>query len=366
MKSIFNIFKRRARGLADVANPDSNSGLEKRNNTPGTRNNFWRDLKSQKNGDPIFVMAPMADVTDAAFRRLFAKYGKPDVTWTEFVSSDGLKHAPEEGRQKLMKSFEFTEEERPIVAQIFGANPDNMREAAALVQELGFDGVDINMGCPDRSIERQGSGAAMVKNKGLAQEVIRAVQKGAPNIPVSVKIRLGYNSDELEEWLPALLETNPALITIHARTRKEMSKVPAKWDRITRAVEIRDEVQSDIDQSDRTLIFGNGDVVSLEDARGRAAETGCDGVMIGRGIFGSPWFFSGKTPDLKKRLEILIEHTDLFMELCTHKHFAVMKKHFKAYVEGFDGAKELRIKLMETSSAEEVRELVEDFIKKLD
>lgn len=332
-------------------------------------NNFWKKLKEERkssdgaNGRPILVMAPMADVTDAAFRQLFAKYGKPDVTWTEFVSADGLCLAPKEGRQKLMKSFEYTEAERPIVAQIFGSDPENMKKAAQIVQDLGFDGVDINMGCPDRGVEKQGSGAAMVKNKKLAQSVIRSVKEGANKIPVSVKIRLGYNSDELEEWLPSLLETRPALITVHARTRKEMSKVPARWERIARAVEIRDEVQGDLPVEDRTLIFGNGDIYSLDEAFARHTETNCDGVMIGRGIFGSPWFFSGETPDLHRRLEILIEHAELFEKVCDYKNFAVMKKHFKAYVEGFDGAKELRVKLMDTDSAEEVAEIVQDFLK---
>lgn len=332
--------------------------------------NFWQKLKNQK-GDldsvsndpaPIIVMAPMADVTDAAFRQLFAKYGKPDVTWTEFVSADGLCLAPEEGQQKLLKSFEYVEEERPIVAQIFGSNPDNMERAAQIVQGLGFDGVDINMGCPDKGVERQGAGAALVKTPDLAKEIIQAVQKGASKIPVSVKIRLGYNKDELEEWLPALLETRPAVITIHARTRKEMSKVPARWDRIARAVEIRDELQSGLPTEERTLIFGNGDVDSLQLAKQRANETGADGIMIGRGIFGSPWFFSGNTPDLRQRMEILIEHTHLFEKVCDHKNFAVMKKHFKAYVEGFDGAKELRMQLMETNSADEVENLVRAFL----
>lgn len=332
--------------------------------------NFWQKLKNQK-GDldsvsndpaPIIVMAPMADVTDAAFRQLFAKYGKPDVTWTEFVSADGLCLAPEEGQQKLLKSLEYVEEERPIVAQIFGSNPDNMERAAQIVQGLGFDGVDINMGCPDKGVERQGAGAALVKTPDLAKEIIQAVQKGASKIPVSVKIRLGYNKDELEEWLPALLETRPAVITIHARTRKEMSKVPARWDRIARAVEIRDELQSGLPAEERTLIFGNGDVDSLQLAKQRADETGADGIMIGRGIFGSPWFFSGNTPDLRQRMEILIEHTHLFEKVCDHKNFAVMKKHFKAYVEGFDGAKELRMQLMETNSADEVENLVRAFL----
>ena len=319
-------------------------------------NNFWKGLKEKKGDKPILVLAPMADVTDAPFRRVIAKYGKPDVLWTEFVSADGLILAPEEGRKKLLKSFEFSPEEKPIIAQIFGSKSENIEKAAALVQKLGFDGIDLNMGCPDRSIEKQKAGAAMIKYPDLAMGVILAAQKGAPNLPLSIKIRLGYNKDELEEWLPFLLETNPAVITIHARIRKDMSKVPADWSRIKRAVEIRDELGSE------TLIFGNGDVATLEDADRRTEETGCDGVMIGRGIFGNPWFFSGKVPSTEEKLKVMVEHTKLFKELLPNKSFSTMKKHYKAYVDGFEGAKELRLCLMDTQSAEEVENTVQTFL----
>jgi tRNA-dihydrouridine synthase len=204
----------------------------------------------------------------------------------------------------------------------------------------------------------------MIKDKELAKDVIRAVQRGADKIPVSVKIRLGYNSDEMEEWVTELLETKPALITIHARTRKEMSKVPARWERIKDAVKVRDEVQKDLEE--KTLIFGNGDVLNINEAKEKVIETSCDGVMIGRGVFGTPWLFNteGFNPDVNQKLEILIEHTKLFDELCKHKNFAVMKKHFKAYVEGFKGAKELRMELMEKNTVEEVESTILEFIKK--
>ena len=301
---------------------------------------FWK--KSQK---PLFVLAPLADVTDAPFRRIIAKYGKPDVMWTEFVSADGLFLADEVGKEKLMRDLLFTDAERPIVAQFFTAEPDMMERAAALARQLGFDGVDINMGCPDRSIEKQSAGAALIKNAKRAQELIYAAQKGAGDLPVSVKTRIGYNKSELETWVPALLETNIATLAIHARTRKEMSLVPAQWDAVARAVSIRDELKSD------TLIIGNGDVHSLADAREKVRATGCDGVMLGRAIFGNPWLWSGHVPTVKEKLEVLIEHAKLFEELLPHKSFAVMKKHFKAYVSGFDGSKELRIMLMECENA---------------
>ena len=314
-------------------------------------NNFWNTIER-----PFFVLAPMADVTDAAFRRIIAKYGKPSITWTEFVSADGLALAPEEGRQKLLKDLEYSEEERPIIAQLFTSRPENMKKVSALAKELGFDGVDINMGCPDRSIEKQGAGAAHMKDPALAQEVIYATKEGAEGLPVSVKTRLGYNKDELDEWLPKILETDVAAVTIHARTRKEMSKVPARWERIKAAVEIRNEL------SPKTFILGNGDVLDMSDARKKIDETGADGAMLGRAIFGNPWLFSEHTPTLEEKLKVMVEHTKLFEELLPHKNFAVMKKHYKAYVNGFDGASELRQRLMETNSAEEVEAIVVQFL----
>jgi nifR3 family TIM-barrel protein len=328
--------------------------------------NFWKELPK-----PIFVLAPLADVTDAAFRRTIAKYsrhtrkdgtvGGPDVFWTEFVSADGLCRATPEGREKLMADLKYTEEERPIVAQLFSSSEEYMEQAAALCADLGFDGIDINMGCPDKSIEKQGCGAAMIKNPKTAAAIIRAAKHGAPNLPISVKTRLGYNKDELEEWLPLLLAESPAVVTVHARTRKEMSKVPARWERVARAVEIRDAFQSD------TLILGNGDALSLEDAKLKVSATGADGVMLGRAIFGNPWLFH---PDkdisnvtLKERFDALIEHTKLFEELLPHKNFAVMKKHYKAYVNGFDGAHDLRAKLMEQENSEEMADILDTFLK---
>ena len=315
---------------------------------------FWEKLKK-----PIFVLAPMADVTDAAFRRIIAKYGKPDVLWTEFVSADGLALAPEEGRSKLLKDLEYTEGERPIVAQFFTSKPEHMRKAAELARSLGFDGVDINMGCPDKSIEKQGAGASMMKNPSLAREVIRAAKEGAGNLPVSVKTRIGYNKPELESWLPEILKEELAVVTVHARTRKEMSKVSAKWEFVKRAVEIRNELKSS------TLIFGNGDVKDLEEAKLRVEETGCDGVMLGRAIFGNPWLFSErKDISIQEKLKVLVEHTQLFEELLgKYKNFAVMKKHFKAYVKDFDGAGDLRAKLMETTDTGGVSRVVEKYLK---
>jgi nifR3 family TIM-barrel protein len=346
---------------------------------------FWNKVhvKAAAVGRPILVLAPMADVTDAAFRRIIAARGKPDVTWTEFVSADGLARADERGKGKLMRDLLFTDAERPIVAQFFTATPEYMRQAAELAVRLGFDGIDINMGCPDRGIERQGAGAALIKTPKLARELIRAAKEGAKNgtgsLPVSVKTRTGWSVDQLETWLPELLAEEPAVITVHARTRKELSKVPARWQEVRRAVEIRDRVQgaghSNLPKGERTLIFGNGDVRDSADALAKAGETGADGVMLGRAIFGNPWLFSGRDAhdftipgaiasiSIRERLETLAEHTKLFAELLGDiKNFAIMKKHFKAYVTGWDGAAELRAKLMEANSAEEVRVVIAHYL----
>jgi nifR3 family TIM-barrel protein len=338
--------------------------------------NFWKKLKK-----PFFCLAPMADVTDYPFRQIITKYGKPDVFWTEFVSADGLAHSI--AKKKLLFNLKFSKNEHPIVAQIFGSNPLNIKKASALCQELGFDGVDINMGCPDRSVEKQNSGAKMIGNFKLVKEIIQATKDSAPKLPISVKTRIGYNKNEIETWIPFLLEQDISALTVHLRTRKEMSNVPAHWDLMERIVQIRNEINKD------TLIIGNGDVVDLIDAKKKAKETGCDGVMLGRAIFGNPWLFSRNNinskfsqvlgspgpqprPDHDKilinivsgKLKVLIEHTKLFEKhLGKHKNFAVMKKHFKAYVNGFDGAKELRLKLMETKNSKEVKAIVDKFLK---
>jgi len=330
--------------------------------------NFWKKLKK-----PFFVLAPMLDVTDTAFRQIIAKYGKPDVFWTEFVSVDGL--CSEDGREKLKKSLlQFDESERPIVAQIFGSKPENFEKSAKIIVELGFDGIDINMGCPQRNILKQGAGSELIKTPELAREIIRATKKGAGSLPISVKTRIGYNKNEIETWIPTILDEKPVALTIHGRTKKEMSKVPADWALIKRVREIRDKMKS------KTLIIGNGDVSDIKEAQKRIKETGVDGVMIGRGIFGNPWLFSKKgcRTALKKKLGVVLDHTKLFEKIFGEtsenkklfgkraRNFALMKKHYKAYINGFEGAKELRVKLMGTNSVEEVEKIIAKEVKRLE
>ena len=325
----------------------------------------------------------MADVTDAAFRRIIAKCGKPDVMWTEFVSVDGLCSV---GRKKLLPDLWYTEAERPIVAQIFGCNPENFYKTALLIQELEFDGIDINMGCPMKNIEHQHAGATLMKDSQLALKIVRETKRGAGKLPVSVKTRLGYSKIDLD-WIRAILETEPAALTVHLRTRKEMSKVPAHWDVVPEIVSLNATLFGAAKR--RPIILGNGDVRDVIDAQKKVAEYGCDGVMIGRGIFGNPWLFAGAdvsgtplslplyaqtlqghvthVPDgytrisLNERLRVMLEHTYLFEELFAGiKNFDIMKKHYKAYVNGFDGAKELRVRLMTCKTAQEVEVTVRD------
>lgn len=325
---------------------------------------FWKKLRENAAAAerPILALAPMADVTDAAFRRIICQCGKPDALWTEFVSADGLARADSRGQVKLLRDLVFTDAERPIVAQFFTATPEYMRLAAERAFALGFDGVDINMGCPDRAVERQGAGAALIKTPVLARAIVAAAKLGAKNLPVSVKTRLGWNVNQLETWLPELLAEMPAVVTIHARTRKEMSKVPARWEEVKRAVEIRDQVQAHLATGERTLIFGNGDVFDIADALKKATETGADGVMFGRAIFGNPWLFSGRPAaqiSINERIDTLIAHTNLFATLLGDvKNFAIMKKHYKAYINGWTGAAILRAKLMDTTSFSEAIQLL--------
>lgn len=333
--------------------------------------NFWKKLKT-----PFFCLAPMSDVTDVAFRQMIAKYSKNRenknkiVFWTEFVAADGL--ANKFGKKKLSHILKFKENERPIVAQVFGANKENMKKACQYIASLDFDGIDINMGCPDKSVVAQGAGSALIKTPKLAREIIKSaldgVKASGKKIPISVKTRIGFNKEEIDSWIPELIKEDIEALTIHLRTKKEMSSVPANWDYIKRIKKIIKESGKNV-----TLI-GNGDVIDTEDGYRKCKKYGCDGVMIGRGVFGKPWFFKDVGVDseismnqisLEEKLNMLVEHTKLFeKELGGIKSFDVMKKHYKAYVNGFDGAKELRVKLMETKNAKEVEAIIKDFLKK--
>lgn len=311
---------------------------------------FWNKIKR-----PVYALAPMADVTDAAFRRLIARHGKPDVLFTEFVSCDGL-CSP--GRKNLMHLLKYDESERPIVCQFFGANPAKYYESAMLAQELGFDGIDINMGCPERKILKQGSGGALIKSPELAREIIKETKRGAGALPVSVKTRIGINQIITEEWVSHLLEEEPACLTLHLRTVKEMSKTTPHWDQA--------EVATRLAEKTNTLILGNGDIHSLKAADEVVKQSGIDGVMFGRAIFGNPWLFNSSIKyddiSLDQKLEAVLEHADLYEEIFgTQKSFLIMRKHLREYPTGFIGAKELRAQLQMVDSASDVHRIIAEF-----
>lgn len=318
--------------------------------------NIWQQLKKQK--QPFFVLAPMDDVTDTVFRRVVASHAPADLMMSEFANADGW-CSP--GKQAIGTRLQHESSERPLIAQIWGINPDNYRQMAADMVEMGFDGVDINMGCPVKDMIKKGACSAMIQNPELAKAVIDATKEGVNGkIPVSVKTRIGYNSPDVKGWIGFLLEQNLDAISIHGRTKSEMSKVPAHWDQIAKAVELRDKVSPD------TVIIGNGDVLSLEEGNLRAKESGVDGIMIGRGIFHNFFVFSEDQPekDLVMMLNILREHVLLHQETWSGDKFEPLKKFVKMYINGFRDAAEVRAELMNTHNHADLISAIDNFLSK--
>ncbi len=316
-------------------------------------NDIWKRLKK-----PIYILAPMAGVTNSVFRRVIARHGRPDLFYTEFVSCAGLCST---GRDKILPDLDFQPEEKPIIAQVFGRDPDEFARTAELVAELGYDGIDINTGCPDKSVQKQGAGAMLMREPELAKKIIAATKRGAGDLPVSVKTRIGYHRENLDDWLKQLLEAEPAAVAIHWRTKRQMYKGDARWDLAPRAVEIARDMGSN------ALIIGNGDVKSLPEAAARVRETGVDGVMIGRAIFNNPWLFNPDVdPDTitwRERIQAMMEHLELFESVYgDRRHFLMIRKHIKSYISGFRDAKDLRIALQQCKGAEEMRATAADFI----
>jgi tRNA-dihydrouridine synthase len=360
--------------------------------------NFWHNLPT-----PFFCLAPMEEVTDVSFREMFAKYSKtgesvkgkggslyhqgdfsipsaihpipynPFLMFTEFVNVDGLTHP--EGYKKLSVDLKFTEAQRPIVAQIWGTDPEKFYQASQIISKLGFDGIDINMGCPQEKEVNIGACAALINTPNLALEIISATKK--VGLPVSVKTRIGYHKIQTEEWVGTLLSSGISALTLHGRTKKEMSKVPAHWEEIKKAVEVRNKMfplsphplpspkGRGKEVGLRSLIIGNGDIKTRKEGLIRIQETGCDGVMIGRGAFGNPWLFRDENYKLSisEKLRVMLEHAYLFKKWLPEKHFPIMRKHFKAYASGFDGAGELRAKLMEAKNLEETKSIVNEYLQ---
>lgn len=292
---------------------------------------------------PIWMLAPMENVTDTVFRQIVTTSGKPDLFFTEFTNVDGL---CSQGRDRVAKRLQFTTIEQPLIAQVWGITPQHYYTASRMIKEMGFLGIDINMGCPDRSIVKKGACSALIHNHDMAQKIIEATIKGAGGLPVSVKTRMGYNKVATDEWIGFLLDLRLAAITLHARLATEMSKYPADWSEIGKAVAIRNEKKS------KTLIIGNGDIMSREEGEEKVKQYGVDGVMVGRGIFHNAWIFNkDRSVDdvtVEERLRLLIDHIDLYDKTWGRtKPFDLMKKFYKVYVSGFPNASEFRMQLME-------------------
>ena len=309
--------------------------------------NFWQKLPK-----PFFILAPMDDVTDVAFRQVVARAAAPDVLFTEFVATDGLQSA---GRERTMQRLVIEPNlSRPLVAQIWGANPDNYYTSAKEIAAMGFAGIDINFGCPERSIVARGCCGGMIGRYDEAAAIIAATKRGAGDVPVSVKTRIGLSEVITEEWASFLLEQDIAALIIHGRTVREMSRVPAQWDEIAKVVALRNKL------APGTLIIGNGDVADRAEGLRRVAETGVDGIMIGRGIFHDIFAFSDSPSHASPaaRLEILLDHVRLYEESGSSKPFQILKKFFKIYVSGWRGASDLRVQLMDTTTPEQVRSII--------
>jgi len=314
------------------------------------------------------MLAPMEDVTDTSFRELVMRISNPEyfqVVFTEFTSTDGLCHPV--GRPNVISRFKINASERKvlkekgmkIVAQIWGANPEKFHQAVKMIcEEFDFDGLDINMGCPVKKIVKQGGCSALIGHPDLAAEIIQAT-KEASNIPVSVKTRTGIKKHDTENWISHLLAQDPAALILHGRTQKDQSEVPADWNEIRKAVDLRNASGKDIP------LFGNGDVMSVEDALEKCCDTGADGVMVGRGIFHNPWIFNHPQSEIsvKQKLDLLWEHVDLFTQTWGRdKNFAILKRFFKIYTNNFHGAAHLRAELMEANKPEEVRIVLDKFL----
>lgn len=317
------------------------------------KKNLWQQLPK-----PFLVQAPMENVTDTVFRQIIVKAGKPDVFFTEFTNTDGLLS---KGEEEVKKRLQFTQKERPIIAQIWGTNPESFNTSAKKIQKMGFDGIDINMGCPVKAVITKGSCSGLINNPKLAKEIIAATKSGANKLPVSVKTRIGFNTIQTEDWIGFLLDQQLAALTIHGRTTKEMSDVPAHWDEIGKAVQIRNI------KAPETILIGNGDVESYTQALAYHKQYGVDGVMIGCGIFHNIGIFNKAvdplTIPLATKLRLLITHIELFDATWgKEKPIEILKKFYKIYVSGMRNASEIRMRLMECKTTEETIALVREMI----
>ena len=312
--------------------------------------NIWEKLPR-----PFLILAPMEGVTDVIFRQVVARAGRPDLFFTEFTNVSS--YASEKGRANALERLEITGTDKPIIAQIWGKNPEHFAETVKALESLGFAGVDINFGCPDKNVNRAGGGAAMIKTPELAVECLKNARENT-DLPVSVKTRLGWsNVQEYKEWLPTILREKPAALTVHLRTKKEMSKVPAHYELIPEIVKLRDEI------SPETRLIFNGDIRDRAHAlKLHEKYPEVDGFMIGRGVFANPYCFTDYVATKDDLMELLNLHLDLYEEY-SKKHrvsYESLKHFFKIYINNFPGASDIRAQLMETHSVEEARAVLEN------
>ena len=308
---------------------------------------IWQDLPK-----PFFALAPMEAVTDTVFRRVVVAATKPDVFFSEFTNATGWVHA---GEKAVAGRLDINDPalEQPVIAQIWGANPEDIAKLAAHCKTLGYKGIDINMGCPEKTATKSGGGAACIQNPELANKIIAAAKTSG--LPVSVKTRLGFSAlEEYKPWLGNLFEQDIAALTVHLRTKKEMSKVPAHWELMPEIKQLRDHI------APNTILIGNGDVQDREHGTTLIAESGIDGVMIGRGVFTNIFAFEQLAREHTKTelIDLLIYHLELFDTDRASKPYETLKRFFKIYIRDFPGSHELRAQLMESRSTSEARAIL--------
>ncbi|MDI0236897.1 tRNA-dihydrouridine synthase [Staphylococcus aureus] len=320
------------------------------------KENFWSELPR-----PFFILAPMEDVTDIVFRHVVSEAARPDVFFTEFTNTESFCHP--EGIHSVRGRLTFSEDEQPMVAHIWGDKPEQFRETSIQLAKMGFKGIDLNMGCPVANVAKKGKGSGLILRPDVAAEIIQATKAGG--LPVSVKTRLGYYEiDEWKDWLKHVFEQDIANLSIHLRTRKEMSKVDAHWELIEAIKNLRDEI------APNTLLTINGDIPDKKTGLELAEKYGIDGVMIGRGIFHNPFAFEKEPREhtSKELLDLLRLHLSLFnkYEKDEIRQFKSLRRFFKIYVRGIRGASELRHQLMNTQSIAEARALLDEFEAQMD
>lgn len=304
---------------------------------------------------PFFILAPMDDVTDTVFRQIITETAKPDLFFTEFVNVDGLQSP---GRAKLIKKLQLGKTDRPCIAQLWGLKPDNFYKTAGELAEMGFAGIDLNMGCPVKTVVKNGACAALINNRELAGEVIKATKAGAGTLPVCVKTRVGFTTTDMT-WIEFLLSQKLDMLSIHGRTARQLSNVPADWALIGQVREMRDAL------CPATKIVGNGDVMNRAQGLELAKKYKLDGIMIGRGVFHDPFAFTEKSPweqwTKQQKLELFVKHIKLWDKTWKNGEykFEVLKKFAKIYIHEFDGASELRAEFMNTNKPQSAVRLLE-------